>query len=93
MELILKENLKKLLDSNHLTVTKLAEETQVNAQTIHNWLSGQKPRNIVHVKQVASYFGLSVDSICFDEEAKKSIEDFNKEISAGVFEVILRKCK
>lgn len=91
MELLLKDNLQKMLEANSLNPTQLARLTGVNAQTVHNWLSGQKPRNIEHVKLIATFFNVSIDHLCFGESLTNNLEKYQDEISAGIFEVVLRK--
>jgi len=101
--LILKTQMRNLLRQNGKTVTSLARSTQIPVQTLHNWLSGQKPKDIEQVKKVASYFSVSLDEFCFGkqndisnyfnpvEKASPLKEILENEIYAGKFEVILRK--
>ncbi len=78
-----------------MTVVHLSKATGVPAQTIHNWLTGVEPKKLIHIKKVASYLGLSMDSLCFgiDEKYESKIERYSEEINAGVFEVVLRRIK
>ena len=85
-----------LMHTRRLKLSTLAKATGVPAQTISNWLSGQNPQNLDQVKKVANYFGVSVDHLCFGEtkEMKATeIEEYQDEINAGVFEVVLRRVK
>lgn len=84
----LKVNLKKLLAEKNLKVTQLSRSCGVPLQTLHNWLSGQPPRNITQVKAVARYFNVTLDFLLFGERPV-SITDYKDKIEAGVFEVIL----
>lgn len=85
--------LKKKLQEQDLKVTELSRATKVPLQTLHNWLVGQKPRDIDQVKRVADYFGVSLNYLCFGEieKANRNLEDFKDEILAGTFEVVIRK--
>jgi transcriptional regulator with XRE-family HTH domain len=87
--------LKSKLQKRGVKITQLSKATKVPLQTLHNWLSGQKPRDIDQVKRVADYFGVSINSLCFDEIEKTSrdLKDFKEEILVGNFEVILRRPK
>ncbi|QDK43199.1 hypothetical protein DOM21_17400 [Bacteriovorax stolpii] len=91
----LKDNLRDLIRSNGITVIHLSKATKIPLQTLHGWLSGAAPRNIAQVKILAEYFNQSIDELCFACPQKKSqenrIEDFQKEINIGVFEVVLRR--
>jgi hypothetical protein len=87
--------LKKKLQDNDVMVTELSRATKVPLQTLHNWLAGQKPRDIDQVKRVADHFGVSINNLCFGEieKANRELTDFRDEILAGVFEVVIRKPK
>jgi len=94
MELRLKENLEHLIDESGISITNLAKKCGINQQTIHNWLSGQSPKNISQVKKLADYFGCSIEDICFLDNKtglKSEIDKYKEEINAGIFEVILRR--
>lgn len=92
----LKENLRRLIDGRGVSLTKLSKASKVPVTTISNWLSGQSPKNIEQVKNIAGYFELTVDELVFGvgQKAKQKsvIEEFaENEIYAGKYEVILRK--
>lgn len=90
----IKSVLKRLLHENDMTVAKLSRDTKIPRQTIDNWLNGQEPRSFGHVKKVARYFEVTMDELCFDEKSPEpQIKDFNEEINAGVFEVVLRRVR
>lgn len=88
----LQKHLKKLLAEKNVKITALSKATGVPVQTLHNWISGQPPRNITQLKTVAKYFNVSLDYILFGE-IQKSFIDYREEIKAGVFEVVLRQVK
>ena len=85
--------LKAQLYESGAKVTALSKATRVPLQTLHNWLAGQKPRDIDQVKRVADHFGVSLNYLCFGEieRTDKDLKDFREEILAGVFEVVIRK--
>jgi transcriptional regulator with XRE-family HTH domain len=97
----LKDNLRDLIKSNGVTVAHLSRATKIPLQTIHGWLSGVEPRSLKQVKIIAEYFGQSIDELCFDsptskkkkESRKNKFEEFQEEINAGTFEVVLRRVK
>lgn len=93
-EMELEKKLKVLLAEHDITIAQLSRATKVPRQTIDNWLAGQEPRSLTQVKLVANFFELSLDELCFGESPKQpSIQEFNEEINAGVFEVVLRRVK
>jgi len=91
----IKTTLKRLVAESGITVTHLARATNIPAQTLHNWLAGAEPKSLVQLKRVSEYFDVSLDYLCFGKEAKpnKSLTEYENEINAGVFEVVLRKIK
>lgn len=97
----LKDNLRDLIKSNGITVAHLSRATKTPLQTLHGWLSGVEPRSLKQVKVVAEYFGQSIDELCFESLASKKkketkrnkFEEFQEEINAGTFEVVLRRVK
>lgn len=91
----LKTNLKRILNSNKITPAQLSRATKIPPQTLNNWLSGQSPRNLDHVKKVADYFNVTIDYLLYGNEFKSNefLEDFSEEINAGIFEVVLRRIK
>lgn len=94
--MVLKTILKKLINEKGLSIAHLSRATKVPLQTLHGWLHGSEPKSLRQVKMVADYLEVDLDYLCFGVKPKASraqIEDFQDEINAGVFEVILRKVK
>lgn len=91
--MILNKQLRSLLKDHDLTVAQLARATHVNAKTLYQWLYGQKPRNLEQVKKVADHFKVSIDYLVFDTPSvhQPLFSELQKEINAGVYEVILRR--
>lgn len=96
MTIKIKTILKKLLYEHDLTAAQLARATKIPPQTINNWLSGQEPRGLSQLKNVADYFKISVDHLVYGVQErvnKEPLNDFSEEINAGIFEVVLRRIK
>lgn len=93
--MILKVTLKHLMKCNSLTLASLSKSTGVPKQTLHNWLTGMEPKNLGHLKSVSSHFGLTIEELCFGElpsfKTDVRLDQFQNEIFAGVFEVVLRR--
>lgn len=93
-DMVLKTILKKLITDKGMTITSLSRVTKVPLQTLHGWLQGSEPKSLKQVKRVADHFGVDLDYLCFGIESKpRSYEDYQNEINAGIFEVILRRTK
>jgi transcriptional regulator with XRE-family HTH domain len=92
--MILNQQLKHLLSTRDITVAQLSRATEVPAKTIYHWLHGQSPRNLVQVKKIADYFGVSLDFLLFGQlPPVTGIDHLKSDILAGIFEVVLRKVK
>lgn len=90
----LKTILKKLIKEQDITITALSRATAVPLQTLHGWLQGSEPKSLRQLKKVADYLEVDLDYLCFGIEPKKqSFFDYQEEINAGNFEVILRRVK
>ena len=92
----LKTILKRLIKERGVSITHVSKVTKVPLQTLHGWLHGSEPKNLRQVKSVADYFEVDLDYLCFGIKPKSinpRIQDFEDEISTGIFEVILRRVK
>jgi transcriptional regulator with XRE-family HTH domain len=92
----LKTILKKLIKERGITITHLSRSTKVPLQTLHGWLHGSEPKSLRQVKAVADSLGVDLDYLCFGIKSrvdKRHIGDFEDEINAGIFEVVLRRIK
>lgn len=53
-------------------------------------------KNLDQTRAVASVFGLSIEELCYGEKpeiSKTGLSEFEDEINAGIFEVVLRRVK
>jgi transcriptional regulator with XRE-family HTH domain len=91
----LKQTLLTLLDKNDLTAAQLSRKAMVPKQNLHNWLQGAKPRDVEQIKRVADTLHVSMEYLLFGikEKSTNPLLDKADEISAGAWEVILRKTK
>lgn len=92
----LKTILKELIKKRGITITALSRATKVPLQTLHGWLQGSEPRSLKQVKSVADFFNVDLDYLCFGiegEKNKNNITEFEDEINAGIFEVVLRRVR
>ena len=94
MKIDLSNNLRILLKQKGMTVLQLSRATNVPNSTIQNWLGGLEPRSLSHIKTVADYFDVSVDFLVYGEQRNRGravLSEYEDEINAGEFEVILRR--
>jgi transcriptional regulator with XRE-family HTH domain len=88
----LKRVLRDLMTENNVKVAEVARATKVPVQSLHNWLGGMSPRNLDHVMRVAEYFKVTMDFLISGKQ-REVIKEFEEEINAGLFEVVLRRPK
>jgi len=94
--MVLKSILKKLIKEKGISVAHLSRATKVPLQTLHGWLNGSEPKSLRQVKMVADYLEVDLDYLCFGikpKATKPPLEDYQDEINAGIFEVVLRRVK
>lgn len=85
---------KNFLRRKHLNTSQLSKLTDVPRQTLDNWLAGQEPGKVSQLKKVSDYFNMTLNEVFWGEETNHpSLDEFNDEINAGVFEVVLRRIK
>lgn len=91
----LKTILRKIIKDRGITVASLSRGAKVPVQTLHGWLQGVEPKSIRQLKLVADYLDVDLDYLCFGvkPKSKENIEQFEDEINAGIFEVVLRRVK
>jgi transcriptional regulator with XRE-family HTH domain len=92
----LKNNLRQLIKANNLNALKLSKATAVPRSTISDWLNGVEPKGLQQLKNVALYFKVSVDKLCFGElNDKSNIEPTEQSelIDFGKFDVYLKRVK
>lgn len=74
---------------------ELSKASKVPKQTLHNWLSGAEPRSVDQLKAVADVFDLTIEELCYGVKTQKPkhahLDEYENEINAGVFEVVLRR--
>jgi transcriptional regulator with XRE-family HTH domain len=63
----LKQNIQHYLNTSGLTASALARKTSLPKTTIANWLAGVAPRDLVQLKKLADYIGVSIDTLTFDD--------------------------
>jgi transcriptional regulator with XRE-family HTH domain len=86
----LAKRLRELIRQHDLTVAKLSKRTSIPVNTLHNWLSGQPPRNIAQVKSVADFLNVSVDFLVFGKELNLEPQAIPELLKSGQFEIVLR---
>ena len=65
------ENLKHHIQEHNLSLKELAIKLNVPPSTVHGWLNGIPPKNILTIKKIADLFNCSLDKLCFNEEFEK----------------------
>lgn len=61
--IILKDNLTKLLDKFEINQKQLAYEIGISEMSISNWLNGRSYPNTPSLIKIADYFGVALDSL------------------------------
>lgn len=65
MNMRLKENLRRLIDEKNIQVSQLAITLDIANSTLHGWINGVPPRNLIELKKLSDFFEISLDELCF----------------------------
>lgn len=85
-----------------MTAAQVARKSGVSRSVLSDWLAGVIPRDIQHVKKVATVLGTSVDHLCFGNGVETVPEDVTKDLLGelmgedwfgGIFEIRLRRVR
>ncbi len=68
MEIQFSKNLRKYLELNNLSLTEFSGMLKVPTSTAHGWVNGIPPRNIIILKKIADFLGVSLDELCFEKK-------------------------
>lgn len=68
MKLELHSVIRREMKSRGLTLNALSKATGVPLSSLHGWLEKRPPsgKNLIHVKQLADFFGLSLTALLFN---------------------------
>ncbi len=68
MNITFAKNLLKYFNEHNLSLKDFAQDLEVPISTVHGWLNGTTPRNIITLKKIALFLSCSIDELCFDEK-------------------------
>jgi len=94
-QLLFSEKLKYYLKKNNYSLKELSEKIEVPISTVHGWINGVPPKNLVTIKRIALIFGISVDEMCFGSEVMKESIDSDLVVSIGdqKYKLVFQKIK
>ncbi len=92
-QFLFSEKLKFYLKQNNLNLKEFSEKIEVPVSTVHGWINGVPPRNIITLKRISSLLGISLEEMCFGPILKKEKVESDLVISIGQkkFRLILEK--
>ncbi|WP_239748940.1 MULTISPECIES: helix-turn-helix transcriptional regulator [unclassified Mammaliicoccus] len=88
---ILSQNLKKLMDDNNVTQSKLSESLGLSQSTISNWLREEKYPRIQHIQQLADFF--NVPKSYLTDENKEELDNLAAHLDGDFTEEELAKIR
>ena len=77
------KKLQSYLETHRLSLSELAERLEVPTSTVHGWLNGVAPKNILTIKRIANLMNKSLDELCFNETPKSRHQDTDLVITIG----------
>ncbi|MBX3039993.1 MAG: helix-turn-helix transcriptional regulator [Bdellovibrionaceae bacterium] len=74
------------------SVSELARLSGVPVKTLYHWTTGQQPRKMNHLLKVCAVLKISVEELYgqIPSQTMSVFQQYEKEIHAGIYEVILR---
>ncbi len=70
IDMVLKQQLSKLLKQKGLSAADLSRLSGVSRQVLSLWMSGGQPSRIEQLKKVADVLNVSIENLCFGETAQ-----------------------
>jgi transcriptional regulator with XRE-family HTH domain len=88
--------LKSLLKKRRVSLTTVSRETGISYSTLHTWLGNRHPKDVVKVKKLADYFGVTLHELLFGEPDGRAPSQINLSLPSadlliGTFEVTVRR--
>ena len=85
------------MDERRIRLSRLSQEAEIPRSTVHDWMYGGNPRDVLALKRLADYFSISIDEICFGDlvpksqkiQSKELVLTDEEELNIGSFDVIL----
>lgn len=71
---VVSKNFFKYLKEKGISQAQYAKDNILSQATISNWKNGNGTMSSEHIKQAADYFGITVNDLFYDDNAKKKIE-------------------
>src|SRR5690348_11139746 len=85
-------NLRTILKSRDLSLKEISCHTGIPYSTLHTWLEDRQPKDVLKVKKLADYLGVSLDFLLFGESSSpKKTELPRSDDLAGIYEVIITR--
>jgi transcriptional regulator with XRE-family HTH domain len=92
--LCLAKNLEKYMQTNNLSLNEFAQELDEATSTVHGWLNGIPPKNVLTIKKIAHILGMTMDELCFERiekniQAKSLSTDLVIKVGQKSFKIVL----
>lgn len=84
-----------LLKNKGVSVRQASKATKIPQSTLNSWVQkNAKPNDIVSLKVLADYLGVSVDFLLWAEKQKTNLNELETDILlSGLFKIRLEKIK
>ncbi len=87
----LAKNLTALMKEKHLTLSAVAKKNSINKTTLHNYMNGILPKNLLSIAKLAEFFDVSISDLLLGDigEKKPLSKKDDLPINDGQYEVLL----
>ena len=97
MDLKLGQILSRILKERKITLRQISAATGVPTSTLGEWTNNRQPRNLINIKKVALFLGVSLNFLLFGEfdefEKQTQRSELHHNLLSGTYEITLRKIK
>lgn len=88
------QTLKNLLRSKGLSLKQVSVQTGIPNSTLHTWLENRQPKDILKVKRLADFLGVSLHELLFGVKELAPLGELRlpaREDLVGEYEVVIRR--
>ena len=95
VKLVFSQNLKIYLEAHRYSLKEFAQKIGVPISTVHGWLNGVPPKNVMIIKKISNFLEVSVEDLCFENHQKKDLIESDLVMSIGneKFKLMFKKIR
>ena len=95
VKLVFSQNLKMYLEAHKYSLKEFSQKLGVPISTVHGWINGVPPKNVMIIKKISNFLDVSVEDLCFESHQKKELVESDLVMCIGneKFKIIFKKIR